>query len=313
MCWIAGNGPLNLQLARELSDAGAEIVAVVEAARAPGPGMLFDAATMAMTSPRLMREGVSHLWTLARRGVPILYGSALVSAEGDNRVRTARVQGIGSDGRPVKKGNSRFEIDAVCIGYGFAPQSELARALGCEFTYNAARGALEAVRAADGHSSIDSVFIIGDGGGLGGARAAISQGMLAAQSVAEALGHRGDANRAADARRSLQRHQRFQKALWSLYKAPLITTQFANAETLICRCESVRRDAVDGVMNSGWRQIGGVKRATRAGMGRCQGRYCAAMIAGLAAKEPVQEAQLFAPRAPGKPLRLKDVAAFAED
>ena len=310
---VAGNGPLNLQLARELSDAGADVVAVAEAARAPGPGKALDAATMALASPGLMLEGAGHLLTLARRGAPVLYGSALSGVDGDGRVEAARVRRIGRDGAPLDKPERRFEVDAVCIGYGFAPQSELARALGCAFEFSASRGVLEAVRAADGQSSVDNVFIIGDGGGLGGAKAAIAQGALAARSVASALGRDGDLRRAAQLARELRRCQRFQKALWRLFDAPLITSQFADADTFICRCESVRRAAFEALRDDGSRAIGSVKRATRAGMGRCQGRYCASIAAALVSGGPLGEASLFAPRAPGKPVRLGDIAAYAED
>jgi len=310
---IAGNGPLNLQLARELTDAGARVVAVAEAAPAPGPSSVFDAAAMTLAAPGLMLEGASHLLTLARRRTPVLYGTALSAVHGQGRVEAASLRRLGADGTFLDAPERRFEADAVCIGYGFAPQSELARALGCAFEFSAARGVLEAVRAEDGRSSLENVYIVGDGGGLGGARAALAQGALAAQSAASVLGRGGDAARAARLRRELRRAQRFQRALWRLFEAPLITSQFADAETVICRCESVRKGTLAGLCEDGWRSVGSAKRATRAGMGRCQGRYCASMAAAMMGPAPLGETSLFAPRAPGKPVRLADIAAYAED
>ena len=54
---IAGNGPLNLQVASELRRAGAEIVLVAEAARRPGAWALGHLAAMATVSPGADGQG----------------------------------------------------------------------------------------------------------------------------------------------------------------------------------------------------------------------------------------------------------------
>ncbi len=56
---------------------------------------------------------------------------------------------------------------------------------------------------------------------------------------------------------------------------------------------------------------GGVKRETRAGMGHCQGRYCASIVAHLAsarADAPVDEYSFYAPRPPIKPVSIGAIA-----
>ena len=50
-----------------------------------------------------------------------------------------------------------------------------------------------------------------------------------------------------------------------------------------------------------------LKRATRAGMGRCQGRYCAPLIARICSGEP-GEFDFFAPRPPAKPVPIRALA-----
>ena len=54
---IAGNGPLNLQLACELLAGGVEPVAVLEAAPRPGTAAWRDLARMARSAPDLVRDG----------------------------------------------------------------------------------------------------------------------------------------------------------------------------------------------------------------------------------------------------------------
>ena len=57
--------------------------------------------------------------------------------------------------------------------------------------------------------------------------------------------------------------------------------------------------------------LGAVKRRTRAGMGRCQGRYCESIVAAMVPEsQGVARDELFwfSPRAPIKPIRIKDLA-----
>ena len=77
---IAGNGPLNLQLACELLAGGVKPVAVVEAAPRPGLGRMAPGVdAWRAPHPDLVREGIGMLLTLKRAGVPVLW-SARVEA-----------------------------------------------------------------------------------------------------------------------------------------------------------------------------------------------------------------------------------------
>ena len=111
--------------------------------------------------------------------------------------------------------------------------------------------------------------------------------------------------------RDLARSGRFQHALWRLYDAPALSAQLSDAETLICRCENVTRCDIDAALDAGARGLGAVKRATRLGMGRCQGRYCAPLAAGLAAARQGRTPaplDFFAPRTPLRPVSIAALA-----
>jgi D-hydroxyproline dehydrogenase subunit alpha len=59
---------------------------------------------------------------------------------------------------------------------------------------------------------------------------------------------------------------------------------------------------------------GAVKRLTRVGMGRCQGRYCGALAVELAARQhgaSIEEFSYFAPRMPFKPVPVATISAGA--
>lgn len=311
---IAGNGPLNFQVAADLAEGGIEVVAVVEAAARPGIGSLSALARATLASPDLMRDGFAYLRRLRRAGVEIIHGSAVIAAEGESRVAQATVARIDATGAAIPGTERRFDVDAVCAGYGFLPNNDIARALGCRNRYDTSKECLVPELDGDGMTTLAGVFVAGDGAGMGGARAAIEQGFIAGCAAARRLGKTVPASveaELAQRRARLGKHRAFQAALWRLFRAPRLTTQLARADTLICRCESVTLQTIRDALASGASALEAVKRQTRAGMGRCQGRYCGPLIAGLAAAAgggDLDELSFLAPRPPIKPVPIAAIA-----
>jgi len=312
---ISGNGPLNIQLAAELTRAGVEVVALAELAPAPDARSAGRLAAMLWNAPDLLRDGAGYLHTLARAGVSIQYGQSVIAASGDERVAQATLAGIDRQGRPMPGTERVFEVDAVCAGFGFLPSNDIPRALGCRHRFDERRGHLVAVRDAHGRTDVDGVAVVGDGGGIGGGRMAVAQGALAGVDAVRSLGA-GDAAtleyETRQAEKTLVRQERFQRALWALYDAPLLIDQLAAEDTHICRCEEVTHKTIQGAMDEGVQSLGAIKRLTRAGMGGCQGRYCAGIIAGMLPAHgagAMNEMDFFAPRAPLKPVPIGAVAS----
>lgn len=305
---IVGNGPLNLQVASELIAAGATVVAVAEAARAPRASAAI--ARMAITAPDLVRDGLRYRAALRRASTPLLYEHVLVRIEGGECAERAVLARIDRAGRPLAGSERAFGIDAVCMGYGFEPQNELARALGCHAEWDARRNHLVITRDHDMQTTVQGVYVAGDGGGLNGARAARAQGTIAGLAAARAIGRGAvDDIVLTAARRDLRRALRFQDALWRVFKAPALDS-VTTGDTAICRCEEVNRADLDAAASVHGPELGAIKRDTRAGMGRCQGRYCGPVLARAFASPG--EFALFAPRAPGKPVPLSAIARAEE-
>ena len=311
---VAGNGPLNLQLAAELVAAGVDVVAVVEAAACPGPRHAAELLRAVCAAPGLIRDGFRYLARLQRAGVPIVYASAVVAAQGDARVEECTIARIDAAGRPVPGTSTHFAVDAVCVGYGFLPSNEIPRALGCRHVVRGKNGNLSTVTDSDGLTSVPGVYVIGDVVALSGAHAARCQGFVTGCAVARSLGLSlppQAMHELAVVKRQLRRHLGFQKALWRLFAAPILRNQFASAETIVCRCEGVTCAAVAAALQSGAATLGAVKRRTRAGMGRCQGRYCESLVAAMMPAHlgtTRDELSDLAPRVPVKPIRIKDLA-----
>ncbi|MFO1160748.1 MAG: FAD-dependent oxidoreductase [Reyranellaceae bacterium] len=285
---IAGNGPLCLQTAAELLDGGANVVAVLEAAPRPGPTRWRALMAAAAADLPLMVEGVS----LARRlGRLMRWGHRVSRLLGEERVRA------------VEAGGFTIEADIVALNDGFASSSELARALGCAHRFVArGSGSMETLTDADGRTSVADVFAVGDGARFGGAHAAQAQGVLAAVAIARDLGL--PVARTSDARRLVQRAGRFQAALWRLFEAPPFDPAAIDDAAIVCRCEEVTAGELRHLIAAGHGSPASLKRASRVGMGRCQGRYCAATVARLSGND-VGEFGLFAPRPPAKPVPIR--------
>lgn len=297
---IAGNGPLNLQVAAELVAGGATVVAVVESARPMRPGALAALAAATGAGAALVARGLAYRARLAAARVPVLEGCAVTAMDGGERVETATVAAL--EGPAEER---RFAVDAVGLGYGFLPSTELARQLGLPHHADPETGFPMPERDETGATAAPDVWIAGDGGGLGGSGVACAQGALAGLAAARRLGA-AETDATARARRAalgdLDRERRFQVALWSLY-APAGPAPPLRDPVLLCRCESVSAGAVRRAIADGARDQGSLKRVTRLGMGRCQGRYCAGPAARLLAAATGRPAPaLFAPQVPARPV-----------
>lgn len=314
---ISGNGPLNMQVAAELSAGGATIVGLAELAPSPLPGRLGALARMARADPAVMRDGLRYRMMLARARVPVMYGSAVTRVEGEGRAQSAVVAAVDGAGRPRGR-ERRFAVDAVCLGYGFISSTEIARSLGCRHEYRDELGQLVTVVDDCGATSVERVWVVGDGARIRGARHAQAQGELAGFDVARSLGRAVPpslAERQRHMARAAARHSRFQLALTRVFSAPQLNDQLADAETDICRCEGVNSRAIEAAIQEGAGHMGAIKRRTRAGMGPCQGRYCAPVLAAMVARgtgERPDELSGFAPSPPTKPLEIGALLGLRE-
>ena len=312
---LSGNGPLNMQVAAELVRAGVEVTALIEQADLRWWTNLRAGAGMLLSAPEMVRKGLSYRTTLARSRVPVMDRSSVVEILGDGRVEAAVVACLDPSGGRLPGTETEVATDSVCLGYGFIPANEIPRALGCDHQVDGRSGSLVTTRTGTGRTSVGSVWVVGDAGGVKGAYVASALGLLAGADVLADLGvvsEKYNRSHLGPARRLLNRHLRFQGHLDNLYRARPLTTELATQTTLVCRCESVSLEEVRSSFTVGALTAGAAKRLTRAGMGKCQGRYCSPSVLALAARSsgvPPDEFSGFAPQAPIRPVEIAEVAA----
>jgi NAD(P)H-nitrite reductase large subunit len=307
---IAGNGPLNLQIALELKRAGADVRLVAELADVSLLRWMTNGLRMLSSVPKFAFDGIGYLRGLRKANVPVRFGRCLTEvteAEGGLAARIGTVRGSRVEHHEI------IAADVVCVGYGFQPSNEILRCLGCSHSYDKSRGHLVTERSEDCETTVPSVYAVGDCAGFSGAPAALQDAAIAAHAVLRSLDCEVSDKHAAelrDAQRARPRHRAFQAALWTLFDAPRFSTQLATESTLICRCENVSLGDVAAAVKDGAASLAAIKQRTRLGMGPCQGRYCAPVAAELLAEQsghPVDEYSFFAPRPPLKPVRIADI------
>lgn len=307
---VAGNGPLNLQMAAELAKQGTNVVALIESGRIFSLRSMVLTVALGLTSPSMALRGLGYFLTIKRAKIPY-YSAASVSAFlGEEKVARAKVTSLRS-GKEV----ASFDVDAVSMGYGFIPSNEIARNLGAEHEIDQNTRGLRTRTTFDGKTTREHLWVIGDGRSINGAQVAKLRGALLADSLAQRLGT-SSSNPLRSARTlfkkiSLSRQLLFQRILWKVYASPVIFDQFATSETTICRCLSITKGEILEDLTSDMRSAGALKRVNRVGMGKCQGRYCSPfaqkIIEDATGSQPDAYSG-FAPQVPIKPTSIANIA-----
>lgn len=305
---VAGSGPLLLVVAATLARAGAQIVAVAEAASSSAgvahalPGLL--------AAPGLLALGAAYRARLLAAGVPIRTGHTVIEARGDGVVSEVLLAPIDTAGHVDRDHACTYAADALVTGFGLACSSELARLAGCDSAYDGAAGGWLVARDSWLETSIAGTFAAGDGARIGGARSAIAEGALAglaaARRVRGALTPAGSA-RVARLRRTLARLARFRDALEMLFAGPASYAALMRTDTLVCRCEDVDLAMIEAARAEGMTSLVQLKSRTRAGMGRCQGRCCLATLAEIATAGRPADARWPRVRPPARQVPIGDL------
>src|SRR5690606_14861762 len=140
----------NLQLADELNSGGAQVVAVVETARRPGISSLAALARMALSEPKQVLKGLGYHRRRRKAETDYLHGAVVTGIEQtDAGLRVAVATAAAT---------FHYDVDALCMNYGFEPSNELLRALGCKHDFEGANRQLVTRRDAQGRTSVDGVY-----------------------------------------------------------------------------------------------------------------------------------------------------------
>ncbi|RZT12576.1 thioredoxin reductase [Kribbella sp. VKM Ac-2569] len=302
---VAGTGPFLLPVAESLVGVGAHVVALLEAnsLTTVRKGWSSDP----LVAPSKLREAVGYGALLARHRIPLRHGWTVIAAHGIDHVEAATIARLDSDWRPIRGSERRVEVDAVCVGFGFTANLELAVSAGCTITTGPNGGPAVAVDA-NQQTSTPGVFAAGELTGIGGAALSTAEGTLAGTTAAHHALTGSEASDVAAVRGAVERGRRFAGALARAYPVRDGWKSWSTADTLVCRCEEVTRGQIEAAAQERGLDDGrAMKLSSRAGLGMCQGRVCSRTVAELlAAPGDVPEPSMKRPIA--VPVRLRDLA-----
>jgi hydrogen cyanide synthase HcnB len=303
---FVGTGPLLYLVAYQYVKAGATVAGVFDTSAAVNKRR---ALPMLLAKPQMLARGLGYRLRLRASGVPICEGIVPQRVCGETRVSGFAYRCASGEFQDV-------DCDAVGLGYGLKPESQLAELLGVPQSFDEQQRVRVISHDGAGRAAPD-IYVAGDGVAIGGADVAELTGELAAWSLLADLGQEVSSHRVAAIRRQLQSHARFRRGLDIAFPVPISQLHSISDGTLLCRCEGVTVGAIRAaVARFEPDDVNRLKALVRPGMGRCQGRICGLAASELLAHErelPVQHVGFMRSQAPIKPVPFDVVAKGAEE
>jgi NADPH-dependent 2,4-dienoyl-CoA reductase/sulfur reductase-like enzyme len=308
---IGGCGPLMLVLAAEILANRGGVRAVLDQSAAVQK--LKSVTAGASIWPKLL-EGAVYLTRLAAYRVPMKQGVRIVEARGDpylERVVAARVD---ARGRIIQGSERTYASDTLAIGYGFTPNIELPQQAGCALSYAVDKGGWHVDVNPSMATSVDDTYAVGEITGIAGAGKSLLEGQIAAWDLLFKQGRVDE--RAYDVHIQALTRQRRRELRYGRFLNQLCRVQpdcYADIpdETVVCRCEEITMGEIRKQLHNGCVTMNGVKKATRCGMGTCQGRTCGPILFDIISaftQRPSAAVGCTAARAPVKTVALGALA-----
>ncbi|MGA0614268.1 NAD(P)/FAD-dependent oxidoreductase [Paracoccus sp. KR1-242] len=302
---IAGQGPLLWLLSAQILRLGGKIDRILDTTPRGNLGTALPRALPFLTSPYLVK-GLKMMREV-RRQTRIVKNVEMIEALGDGQLASVRYSAGGK--------TETLPADLLLLHHGVVPNVNLAMAAGVRHEWNEVQLCWTPVLDGNGQSSVEGIYVAGDGAGIGGALAALERGRIAALAALKALGRNVPAGGEASARSALGRAEKGREFLDLLYK-PASQFRIPQGDTIVCRCEEIRASDVLKAVETGATGPNQAKAYLRTGMGPCQGRLCGLTMTELMAKArgtTPAEIGYYRLRAPVKPVSLNELADLPPD
>lgn len=304
---LAGQGPLLWLYAAQYLRAGGRIAAIFDTAPRANWAKALPQAFGFLLSP-YFAKGL-RMMAEVKKSTRIIRNVTALAAQGDGKLQRLHYTAGGRSGE--------IALDALFLHQGVVPNVNLAMAAGVEHHWDEVQLCFRPKLDGNGKTSVEGIFIAGDGAGIGGAEAAAERGRLAAIAAARELkpGASGLPDAAA-VERELARALRGRAFIDLLFRPADAFRIPGDAETIVCRCEEVTAGQIRESVAIGASGPNQMKAYRRCGMGPCQGRLC-----GLTVTEVIAEARRMSPeaigyyrlRSPVKPITLAEIASIPPD
>ncbi|MFQ5722678.1 MAG: NAD(P)/FAD-dependent oxidoreductase [Candidatus Aminicenantales bacterium] len=191
---VLGSGNVGLIVSYQLLQAGADVVAVVEAA------------------PKIGGYQV-HASKIRRAGVPIHTSCTIKEVKGDREVEEVVIVKLDNSWKPIKDTERTLGADCVCIAGGLHPSIELAQMARCDLGFFSELGGCLPIHNENMETTVQGIYVAGDTAGVEEASTAMEEGRLAGIDMAQKLGYLSQD-------KALRKKQEIRKSLLALRSGP---------------------------------------------------------------------------------------------
>lgn len=307
---FVGCGPLLYLIVAQYLKAGARIGAILDTALRSGQFHALQQLPQALRAPAYLVKGIGLLGAIRRANVRHHKHVRSLSIHGEDGVQSIRWED--------SAGSHEMACRTVFLHQGIIPHPNAVMAAGAAQQWDNAQLSFRPILDRYCRSSLDWLLVAGDGGGIHGARAAALSGGIAGATAAFDIGAIDEtAHRrfVAPLKAKHRREMAIRPFLDALYRPDDMQRLPSADDTIVCRCEEVRRRDIVAAVRDGCIGPNQLKSYTRAGMGPCQGRLCGHTVTEMIAElrnESAAAVGYYRIRMPLKPVTVEDVAGLAQ-
>jgi NADPH-dependent 2,4-dienoyl-CoA reductase/sulfur reductase-like enzyme len=307
---LAGCGPLLYLLAWQYLRAGVAIRAIVETNTATDMWKAAPHLPGALRGWPDLVKGMRLLQAIRSAHVPVYKGATDVRIEGKSAASAISFT--------AKAKSHRIDAELILLHQGVVPNTQITWSLQANHFWDAAQLCWVPKRNTVFEINLPDYFVVGDGGGIAGAKAAEAQGEICALEILRRQGKVSEDdcdNRTAQWRAQLSKHLNIRPFLDAFYR-PSDAHRIPADDVIVCRCEEVTAGEIRQSVALGCVGPNQIKSFNRCGMGPCQGRFCGLTVTEIIADArgvPSEETGYYRIRPPIKPITLGELAGIHSD
>lgn len=300
---FVGSGPLFYYVISQYIDAGAKIKAIVDTTALENYFSSFKYLPRALKKVGYLLKGLGFFYKFKKHNIKMHLFAKNVAFCGNNSLEKVTFDD-----------NKSIQTDLAFIHNGLVPNINLQLQAGCAYEYSHKRKCIEIKTNNFKESSVDGIFVVGDGEFVKGVDLSMIEAKIVALKISLDFGNISQGvfeHKYKEYQKELKHHSSIRDFLDKLYLPHINYRVPINEDVVVCRCEEVKLSAVKNSLKIDKKGLNTIKTFTRVGMGNCQSRFCGLTLLEIVAKEtnrPIEELSYLNIRTPIKPVRIEELA-----
>ncbi len=307
---FVGTGPLLYLIVAQYLRLGVKVKAVVDTTPVSAYKRALPLIFSVLPHLKMLLKGVGLLNEIRKSGTPVYRFASKVAIEGEGEATAVSFYANGQ--------MHCMAAEHVFLHQGVIPNLNMTRSIGLKHYWCEQQLCWKPELDQWCESSVPSIAVAGDCGGIVGADAAEDMGRLAAIQRIYRLGlisQQERNERAKFSQRRLSSFNTFRRFIDRMYQPIKQHRVPVDDQVVVCRCEEqtvaqLKSGFVEG--GSGPEELKGL---TRCGMGPCQGRQCGHTVSELLADwrdERIEKVGYYRMRSPMRLLNLAELSLFTQ-